>query len=85
MKPAETNEEPVDEIKIGADEIKQREPGVRDKVFDLIKAADADGGLDIDKIIMSLKEPVDQINKEITELLEDGTIYEPKPGRLRVL
>ena len=75
-------EEEVDEIKIGPSPAQQ---GVRDKVFELIKAADADGGLDIDKIIMALKEPVDQINKEITELLEDGTIYEPKPGRLRVL
>jgi RecG-like helicase len=90
-------EEKIDEIKIGAstpisastpgsiDMTKPREQGVRDKIFDLIKASDADGGLDIDKIIMALKEPVDQINKEITELLEDGTIYEPKPGRLRVL
>lgn len=67
----------VQEMKIG--------PGVRDKIFDLIKGADSEGGLDIDKIIMALKEPVEQINKEITELLEDGTIYEPKPGRLRVL
>ncbi len=60
-----SEEEKIDEIKIGD---KFREPGVRDKIFDLIKAADADGGLDIDKIIMALKEPVDQINKEITEL-----------------
>ena len=93
-------EEKIDEIKIEAkteaktegtgntgtiNANKSKELGVRDKIFDLIKAADADGGLDIDKIIMALKEPVDQINKEVTELLEDGTIYEPKPGRLRVL
>ncbi len=89
--PQKVEEEKIDEIKIGAsnpgsiDLTKPREQGVRDKVFDLIKASDTDGGLDIDKIIMALKEPVDQINKEITELLEDGTIYEPKPGRLRVL
>jgi RPA family protein len=72
-------------IKEETSEIKIREPNVRDKIFELIKSADSEGGLDIDKIIMALKEPVDQINKEVTVLLEEGSVYEPKPGRLRVL
>jgi RPA family protein len=59
--------------------------GVREKILELIRNSEGEGGLDIDKLIMALKEPVEQINKEITVLLEDGTIYEPKPGRLRVL
>jgi hypothetical protein len=34
---------------------------------------------------MSLKAPVQDINDIITGLLEEGTIYEPKPGKLRIL
>lgn len=58
---------------------------MRDKLLDMIRNAENEGGMDIDNIIMALKEPVDQINKEITVLLEEGSIYEPKPGRLRIL
>ncbi len=59
--------------------------GLREKIIEMIKAGETEGGIDIDKLIMSMKEPVENINKEVTELLEEGSIYEPKPGRLRIL
>ena len=58
---------------------------MRDKLLEMIRNAENEGGMDIDNLIMALKEPVEQINKEITILLEEGSIYEPKPGRLRIL
>jgi len=51
-----------------------------------IKQAESEEGIDIDKIIMHFNTyAVEEINNLITSLLEEGTIYEPKPGRLRIL
>jgi RecG-like helicase len=58
---------------------------LRDRLIDMIKEAEKDQGLDIDKAIMNLKEPPEIINKEIKKLLEDGLIYEPRPSKLRWL
>jgi hypothetical protein len=77
----------IEEIKVedNGESNSAQKPKTKDKILELIRASDADGGLDIDKVIMSMKEPVEEINREITILLEDGSIYEPKPGRLRIL
>ncbi len=58
---------------------------VKDKLIELVRNADSSGGIDIEKIILELKEPADTISKEIKRLLEDGVAYEPRPGRLRWL
>lgn len=58
---------------------------LKDKVLVMVKEAEKDGGIDIDKIIMSLKESPEMINNEIRKLLEDGLVYEPRPGKLRYL
>jgi RecG-like helicase len=58
---------------------------LKDKLIDMIKAAEANQGLEIEKAILDLKESPDHINKEIKKLLEDGLIYEPRPGKLRWL
>ena len=58
---------------------------LKDKINQMVKEAESSGGLDIEKIIMELKEPPEIINQEIKKLLEDGTIYEPRPGKLRYL
>ena len=58
---------------------------LKDKILKMVKDAEDDGGVDIDKIILELKEPPDVINSEIKKLLEDGTVYEPRPGKLRYL
>ncbi len=58
---------------------------LKDKILKMVKEAEKDGGIDIDKIIMDLKESPDVINIEIRKLLEDGVAYEPRPGKLRYL
>lgn len=58
---------------------------IKDQIIDMIKKAEPDGGIDIDKIIMELKSSPDVINQEIQKLLEDGLAYEPRPGKIRYL
>ena len=65
---------------------KQEIRAVRDEVITLIKNAETREGIDKEEIILSLKnqEP-ELISQEIQKLLEEGIIYEPKPGRVRYL
>lgn len=58
---------------------------LKDKITEMIKNAEKDGGVDIEKIILELKEHPDIINQEIKKLLEGGIAYEPRPGKLRWL
>jgi uncharacterized protein len=58
---------------------------LKDKILGMVKAGENDGGIDVDKIILELKEPPNVINQEIKKLLEDGIAYEPRPGKLRYL
>ncbi len=59
---------------------------VKDKILGAIKSAEEEGGIEIDKIIMSLKDisPV-IINQEIQKFLEEGIVFEPRPGKVRYL
>ncbi len=59
---------------------------IKDKILDKIKNAEEEGGIDLDKIIMDLREISPEIiNQEIKKLLEEGIIFEPRPGRVRWL
>lgn len=58
---------------------------VKDEIMKKIKEKEVDGGVDIDDIIMGTEASPDLINGEIKKLLEEGLIYEPRPGRLRYL
>lgn len=58
---------------------------LKDKMVNMIKEAEKDQGIDIEKIILELKEPPEVINNEIKKILEDGIAYEPRPGKLRYL
>lgn len=59
---------------------------VKDKILDIIKNAEDGGGIEVDLIIMNLRDaPSDIINQEIKKLLEDGIIFEPRPGKVRWL
>jgi len=58
----------------------------RDDIIDLIKSSEENQGIDKDKIIMKFSDAKpDIISQEIQKLLEDGIIYEPKPGTVRYL
>lgn len=58
---------------------------LRDKILNMVKGAEKEGGVEIEKIILELKESPELINSEIKKLLEDGLAYEPRPGKLRYL
>lgn len=58
---------------------------VKDIIMQKIKNAETEGGIDIDTMIMDVEASPDVINNEIKKLLEEGLIYEPRPGRLRYL
>ncbi len=58
---------------------------LKEKILSIVKEKDSDGGVEIAKIITDLKESPDVINREIKKILEDGLVYEPRPGKLRYL
>lgn len=59
---------------------------IKDKILNLIKESEIDNGIDLDEMLIKLKEiPPTLINQEIKFLLEEGIIFEPRPGRLRWL
>lgn len=59
---------------------------VRDKILGAIKSAEEAGGIEMDKLIMTLSNiaPV-IINQEVEKFLEEGIIFEPRPGKVRYL
>lgn len=55
-----------------------------DSLLNKIKEAEPEG-ISSEKLIMELKDSPDLINQEIRKALEQGIIYEPRPGMLRWL
>jgi RPA family protein len=66
-------------------EQKQQVKALRDEIIDKIKSAEENEGIDKEQIIMDLKDSPELIHQEIQKLLEEGIIYEPRPGRVRYL
>jgi len=59
---------------------------LKDSILEIIKNSENNGGIEIDQIIMQIKESSPElINQEIQKMLEDGMIFEPRPGKLRYL
>lgn len=59
---------------------------LKDKILDMIKNSEEEGGIETDKIIMNIRETSPEIiNQEIQKLLEEGIIFEPRPGKVRYL
>jgi RPA family protein len=59
---------------------------IKDQILQIIKESENDGGIEIEKIIMNLRENSPEIiNQEIKKLLEGGIIFEPRPGKVRWL
>jgi len=59
---------------------------VKDKILNAIKSAEEEGGIEMDKIIMNLRDISPTIiNQEVQKLLEEGIVFEPRPGRVRYL
>jgi RPA family protein len=64
---------------------KEEAKEIKDKILEMIKGAEDNGGLETDQLIMQLKADPNHINQEIQKLVEGGQIYEPRPGKLRFL
>ena len=64
---------------------KDQVSAIKDKIINMVKEQESNGGVDIEKIILESKEHPDAINQEIKRLLEEGIVYEPRPGKLRWL
>ena len=59
---------------------------IKDRILDIIKNAEKDGGIEIDSVIMNLKDASPEIiHQEIRKLLEEGIVFEPRPGKIRWL
>ncbi|PIN89183.1 hypothetical protein COU57_06415 [Candidatus Pacearchaeota archaeon CG10_big_fil_rev_8_21_14_0_10_32_14] len=59
---------------------------IKDKILKMIKDSEVEGGIEVEKIILQLREATpDIINQEIRKLLEEGIIFEPRPGKIRWL
>jgi len=72
--------------KIMPPEQKQKVKALREEIIEMIKNAEKNEGIDKDEIILNLKESNPEIiSQEIQKLLEEGIIYEPRPGRVRYL
>ena len=59
--------------------------GLKGEIMEKIKGAESDGGIDMDTLVMDIEAGGEVIEGEIKKLLEEGLIYEPRPGRLRYL
>ncbi len=59
---------------------------IRDSIIEKIKDSESMGGIEIDQIILNLREISPEIiNQEIKKFLEEGIIFEPRPGKVRYL
>jgi len=63
----------------------EQSKSVRDQILEMIKESEKDEGIDTEKIILNIKASPELINQEIKKLLEEGIIYEPRPGIVRYL
>lgn len=58
---------------------------LREIILEKIKKGDPSGGIDKEQLILDTEASPELINAEIKHLLEEGMIYEPRPGILRYL
>ncbi|MEK6833750.1 MAG: OB-fold nucleic acid binding domain-containing protein [Nanoarchaeota archaeon] len=59
---------------------------IKDSIINLIKDAEEQGGIEKEQIIIKLNDvSPDIINQEIKKFLEEGIIFEPRPGKVRYL
>jgi RPA family protein len=59
---------------------------VKDKILDKIKSSEEDGGIELDNLIIEIRDiSPELIHQEIKKLIEDGIVFEPRPGKVRYL
>ncbi|MEM4326276.1 MAG: OB-fold nucleic acid binding domain-containing protein [Candidatus Pacearchaeota archaeon] len=63
--------------------VKEKILSIRDRILDLIKGAEERGGIEYTEIFSEFPQVSTQIiQQEIQKLLEDGIIFEPRPGKV---
>ena len=66
--------------------VKEQIKESKDKILEMIKNSEKDGGIETNKLIAEIKDvSLEIINQEIQSLLEKGMIFEPRPGKVRYL
>jgi len=59
---------------------------IKDKILELIKSSESDGGIETEDITQKFTEVSPTlIQQEIQKLLEEGIAFEPRPGKIRYL
>ncbi|MFA7708429.1 MAG: hypothetical protein WCX73_05760, partial [Candidatus Pacearchaeota archaeon] len=72
--------------KVITSEQKTKIKALRDEIIDKIKLAELKEGINKEEIILTLKNSRPElITQELQKLLEEGIIYEPRPGKVRYL
>ena len=67
-------------------ERKEQSMAIRDKLLTAIKESEENGGIETEEILKKFPEVSQSIiNQEIQRLLEEGIIFEPRPGKVRYL
>src|SRR3989344_3475195 len=55
---------------------------LKDKILEMIRGSEQEGGVEIEKIIMKIRDvSPETINEKIQKMIEDGIIFEPRPGK----
>tara|TARA_Y100000310_G_scaffold15748_1_gene15842 strand:- start:2703 stop:3311 length:609 start_codon:yes stop_codon:yes gene_type:complete len=62
----------------------QERLALADKIVKIVKESEPEG-VSQEKLVLDLEESPDLINQEVKKALEQGIIYEPRPGMLRYL
>ncbi len=58
---------------------------IKDQIMSRIKQEEKNEGIDTEKLVMEINANPELINQEVKKLLEEGIVYEPRPGRVRYL
>jgi DNA polymerase III alpha subunit len=65
---------------------KEQIVAIKDKILELIKNSEENNGIEVDEITQKFHEtPQTIITQEIQKLLEEGIVFEPRPGKIRWL
>lgn len=65
---------------------KEQVMAIKDKILELIKSSESNGGIETEDIIQNFAEVSPTlIQQEIQKLLEEGIAFEPRPGKIRYL
>ena len=72
-----------DEVKKTEDFDTTQGEDIKETIRKILK--EKEDGVDVETLILTIKADVKSINDSISELLDEATIYEPKPGFIRLL